>query len=133
MSIIFSAFIPTLPKAKARPRFRKNGKSYTPKNTADAELLIKLAVARQWRQKPVEGAVSLMLRVYLPRPKSAKKRELPTVKPDWDNYGKLVSDSLNGLVWKDDAQIVSAFVNKQYCDSEQPEPGYQITVVREGG
>ena len=130
MSIIFSTFIPTMPKTKARPRLTRSGHAYTPKSTADAELLIKLAVARQWRQKPVTGALSLMLRVYLPKPKRSK---MTYPKGDTDNFLKLVLDSLNNLVYVDDTQVVSVFAHKQYCNNEAPEPGYQITVVREGG
>ena len=39
--------------------------------------------------------------------------ERPTVAPDWDNIGKCL-DALNGIVWQDDKQIVSATVEKVY-------------------
>lgn len=28
-----------------------------------------------------------------------------TVKPDWDNLGKGISDALNDIAWKDDSQV----------------------------
>ena len=37
-----------------------------------------------------------------------------TVQGDWDNYGKLVSDALNGLAYHDDAQVFDGRVRKQY-------------------
>ena len=37
-----------------------------------------------------------------------------TGKPDADNVLKTVGDALNGIVWKDDSQIVSASINKRY-------------------
>jgi Holliday junction resolvase RusA-like endonuclease len=37
----------------------------------------------------------------------------PTVRPDWDNIGKVV-DAFNGVVWRDDAQIVEGSVTKLY-------------------
>jgi Holliday junction resolvase RusA-like endonuclease len=38
----------------------------------------------------------------------------PTVKPDYDNVAKLVGDSLNGILWMDDSQIVQATLEKRY-------------------
>lgn len=49
----------------------------------------------------------------LTRPKTCK-RELPTVKPDVDNFNKAVFDALNGLVWRDDALIVRHDCEKVY-------------------
>jgi len=39
---------------------------------------------------------------------------VPTVKPDWDNLGKIVSDAMNEVVYKDDAQIFEAHIAKRY-------------------
>lgn len=41
----------------------------------------------------------------------------PMGRPDWDNYGKLASDALNGLFWNDDAQLVDVRVRKLYRPS----------------
>lgn len=38
----------------------------------------------------------------------------PTVKPDWDNIGKLIADALNGIAYDDDKCIVDAMVRKFY-------------------
>ncbi|OMD02745.1 RusA family crossover junction endodeoxyribonuclease, partial [Paenibacillus odorifer] len=43
---------------------------------------------------------------------------LPVTKPDADNYLKGVKDALKGIIWKDDSQVVDAFVRKRY--SAQP-------------
>jgi Holliday junction resolvase RusA-like endonuclease len=52
---------------------------------------------------------------------SKKKRETalsgvsrPTGKPDLDNIAKLYCDALNGIVWKDDSQIVAMQLTKRY-------------------
>jgi Holliday junction resolvase RusA-like endonuclease len=37
-----------------------------------------------------------------------------TKKPDVDNCVKSVLDALNGIVWEDDAQIVSLLARKEY-------------------
>ena len=39
---------------------------------------------------------------------------VPTVKPDWDNLGKIVSDAMNDVVYKDDCQIFEAHISKRY-------------------
>jgi Holliday junction resolvase RusA-like endonuclease len=61
-----------------------------------------------------------------------KKILYPTGKPDWDNIGKLVCDSLNGILWRDDAVIVDGSTSKRYCDQDHPQPGYRITVTLAG-
>ena len=37
-------------------------------------------------------------------------------KPDLDNIAKIVLDSLNGLAYKDDRQVVSLKIEKHYAD-----------------
>ena len=57
----------------------------------------------------------LLVDAYRVLPKSRPKKVLceeDTFKPDWDNIGKLVSDALNGLAWKDDSQVVKADISK---------------------
>lgn len=64
---------------------------------------------------------------YLPIPKSKPKKWQrlalagkirPTKKPDFDNIGKIVADSLNGIAYRDDSAIVDGWVRKFY--GEQP-------------
>ena len=40
----------------------------------------------------------------------------PMKKPDFDNFGKIVCDSLNDIAYHDDAQIVDAQVRKFFSD-----------------
>ena len=40
----------------------------------------------------------------------------PTTKPDTDNIAKSILDSLNGIAYKDDKQIVSLKVDKYYTE-----------------
>jgi Holliday junction resolvase RusA-like endonuclease len=72
---------------------------------------------------PVTGEVHLDLDVYRPIPKATPKYKKllmeagvirPIIKPDTDNYIKLLSDTLNNILFKDDAQIVSEPVDKYY-------------------
>lgn len=60
------------------------------------------------------------------RPKNVAKklgtgRMLHTVKPDRDNLAKAVQDALNGIVYRDDAQICDGVIRKfRAAEGEQP-------------
>lgn len=42
---------------------------------------------------------------------------LPTVKPDTDNIAKSILDSLNGIAYLDDKQVVNLQVEKYYAET----------------
>jgi len=122
---------------KARPRTGANGHHYTPTTTREAEFRIAEAWRDAWGEEVVTGPLQLEVTAYLPRPKlhyrTAKGHEdelkpnhpyFPTGRPDWDNLAKTVCDALNGVAWKDDAQIARATVEKKYG-----RPGWEITVI----
>ncbi len=121
--------IPGAPQGKGRPRFSTAGgfvKTYTPAQTASYENLVKLEYERQVGKRFDDGAaISMHIRAYFDIPKSVskKKREQmlngeirPTKKPDADNILKIIADSLNGVAYKDDSQIVYCAVRKAYSD-----------------
>ena len=116
-----------IPVAKGRPRFKRVGnfvQTYTPNKTATWEEIVRQAAKNAMGTTDLlETPVTMALYFRLPMPQSwSKKRkegalkglEAPTKKPDWDNLGKSVSDALNGVIFKDDSQIVSAHVRKIY-------------------
>jgi Holliday junction resolvase RusA-like endonuclease len=119
--------IPGPPVAKGRPKFARRGgfvTTYTPEKTVNFEGLVKSRAAEAMDgEPPAEGPVRLSVMVMLPIPASwsGKKQTAaasgnlrPTSKPDWDNFGKIASDGMNGIVYRDDSQIVSATVEKHY-------------------
>ena len=53
----------------------------------------------------------------------------PTVKPDFDNIGKLIADALNGVAYDDDKCIVDAQVRKFYSDNPRTEVILQIATI----
>ncbi|CAB4140677.1 Rus Holliday junction resolvase [uncultured Caudovirales phage] len=64
-----------------------------------------------------EGAMQVTLGFYFTRPKSAKHRQYPSVKPDIDKLARAVLDALrSGGVYRDDAQVVGLVVGKHYSD-----------------
>lgn len=129
------------PKGKGRPRFQNAGgfvKTYTPKDTAIYENLVKLEYQSQARgfRFSDDAMLDMEIRAYYGIPKSASKkrrdqmlsREVrPTKKPDMDNVVKIIADSLNGLAYHDDTQIVDCRVMKFY--DEVPRVWVEITQI----
>ena len=116
--------VPGEPVAKGRPRFTGTGRSYTPAKTKKFENLVRLAYSMQYPDRdPAEGAIELTVRAYFSIPKSwSKKKQAEAAteqmkkisKPDLDNCLKAVQDGLNGVAWKDDAQVADTHTSKRY-------------------
>ena len=74
----------------------------------------------------MEKPLRVTIKAYFEIPKSTSKKRkqqmmdneiLPMVKPDTDNIAKGVLDSLNGIAYKDDKQVVELIVNKFYSNT----------------
>ena len=137
---VLTVTIPGEPKGKARPRFsRATGATYTPRSTAEYESRVMYFFKMEYPDwTPTEKAVSVRILAYYTIPKSAgkKKRERmikywirPTRRPDVDNIAKAICDSLNGLAYRDDAQIVSLGVHKLYSEN----PRVEVTIKEQEG
>ena len=122
------------PVPKGRPRFnRETGRAYTPAKTASFEAQLKFAAQQAMGSRPpLDGPLSLDMEVVVPIAQSwPKKRQeaarlgllLPTGRPDFDNFQKVV-DSLNLVVWIDDGQVIQSTFLKRYGDK----PGMWIKV-----
>ena len=110
------------PVGKQRPRFSR-GRTYTPKKTVDYEKLIAdKAKQAMGSSEPLETPVAVYLYVNHAIPQSySKKRKEACLnrferpkKPDLDNSAKAYLDAMNGIVYKDDVQVVSLHVTKRY-------------------
>jgi Holliday junction resolvase RusA-like endonuclease len=115
------------PVGKQRARYAKRGNhvmAYTPDKTRNYESLIKeAAIEAMGSSEPLETPVTLYLYIRAPIPKSLSKKrieaclnglEKPIKKPDASNVLKSVEDAMNGVVYKDDSQIVNIHVSKVY-------------------
>ena len=133
-----SLVIPGKPIGKGRPRFAR-GHAFTPKPTRIQEAFIKSLFIQKYGADftPLEGPLEMEILCCFAIPASASKkrrqdmlwqREFPTKRPDVDNIAKL-SDALNGIAWRDDAQIVSLAVMKQY--SKKPHMEIKVRPVGE--
>lgn len=120
--------VPGVARGKGRPRMTRSGRVYTPKATVNAEAWIRQCAVQQVGQPALEGplSVAIQISVAVPQSWSKKKREealsgktCPTGKPDLDNTTKALLDALNGIVWRDDAQVVHLTVAKSYADKSE--------------
>ena len=104
------------------------GHVFTPPNTAAAEERIRNLAAIEYTDDPLEIPITIMLLFAFEIPKSwtkakkevARQGFVPhTSTPDLDNLVKLVTDALNGVVYKDDRQIVRIDAVKLYMPASQ--------------
>lgn len=115
-------------KGRHRSAVRRNGDKvfvhqYSDATTAKYETQLRIVGTQEMDGKPpLDGPLRVRITALFPVPESWSKRKReqaldgkvhPTVKPDWDNIGKLC-DGLNQVCWKDDKQIVEGTVRKQY-------------------
>lgn len=134
--------IPGQPQGKARAKTVRNKHtggvhSFTPEKTVLYENLIK-TIAMEQKPKCTEKPVCLIITAYFEIPKSKSKKIqgqmladeiLPTKKPDLDNIVKCVKDALNGIVYKDDSQVVQLYATKYYAYT----PRVEITITEVKG
>jgi Holliday junction resolvase RusA-like endonuclease len=137
MTFIVNFTVEGNPVGKQRARYVKRGNfvsAYTPEKTRTYESLIKeAAIKAMGSSEPLETPVTLYLYIRVPIPKSCTKKSLeaiqngsekPIKKPDASNILKSVEDGMNGVVYKDDSQIVNIHVTKVYSS----EAGVDICV-----
>lgn len=140
MTLTIQFHVPGEPVAKGRPRFARRGNfvsTYTPTKTKDYEAKVRgLAMEAMQGRSPLDTPILAVIKICMPVPVSYSKarrqacldtRELPTKKPDWDNVAKAITDSLNGIVYVDDSQIVSVYITKRYGT----EAGVDVTIREE--
>ena len=113
-------------KGRARATIRAGRATmYTPAKTVSYEAQIKFFAQQAYKAQLIEGPVAMHIQALFGIPKSWSKKKLAqlnngeikgfaTKKPDNDNIQKIVADALNGVVYKDDSQIVSSFCTKYY-------------------
>ena len=146
--ITLSFRVDGLPKGQPRVKAARRGgfvSIYTPGTAKDWKRAVHQAAvtaeAKVTCPSPVfTGPVELILRFWMPRPKShlnskgSTKSNAPrwhTAKPDFDNLAKAVCDVLTDNpkkkhkgIWRDDAQIVFSTITKEYGSN----PGCEITI-----
>jgi Holliday junction resolvase RusA-like endonuclease len=86
--------------------------------------------SRILEQAPLlDGPLRLELDFYVPRPKGhygvkgvrPSAPDFPAVKPDVLKLARAVEDALSGIVYRDDAQIVTEWLSKRYGEPARVE------------
>lgn len=99
-------------RGQGRPRTRKNGHVYKDNKDRQWEDKIKAAYINSngvhFGSKPVIMAAMIHRAMPESRPKY-RESEMDIYKPDVDNICKAICDSLNGIAYEDDKQVIAAF------------------------
>lgn len=99
------------PKPCGRPRFA-NGRCYLSEGDLQFREHVGFAAKEKFRE-PMDGALELKVKIY--------RQWEPTSRRfgDLDNHLKGILDALNGILYRDDAQIVRCVCEK-YRDEKRP-------------
>lgn len=135
--MIYSFTVHGEPRGQGRPRFARTGsgvRTYTDSETKGYQMLVR-SMAAIARVREIEGPVAISIVACFEIPKSASKSRQaemraglvrPTKRPDMDNIAKAILDALNGVAFKDDAQVCELSVSKVWAD----EPSVRIEVKK---
>ena len=112
---------------KGRPRFTRQGRTYTPKKTLDYERAIKKAYINKYSylsKKSLRIKICAYLEVARSHSKIKKSKMLMnllqcTKKPDVDNIVKVVLDALNKVAYQDDTQVVELVAIKRWSNTSK--------------
>jgi Holliday junction resolvase RusA-like endonuclease len=103
---------------------------YDPQKVKQFKRVVAAEAQLSYRERPLEGALTVSINFYRPIIKSVSRREmkrrearqaLPVVKPDLDNYIKSFLDALHGIYWIDDNQICHIEARKFYSQAPRIE------------
>ena len=130
--------VPGRPVGKGRPRFMRNGHTYTPQKTRDYED----KVIQCWKCQSGKGfapgiPLAAKITAFFPLPKNLPKKRAaeldgtPHVKKcDADNLAKAILDALNTHAYQDDSAIAFLTVQK-YQTTGAPRVEVTIQEVEE--
>jgi Holliday junction resolvase RusA-like endonuclease len=118
--------IPGAPVGKARPRVTSHG-TFTPPKTKRAEADVRAVWREHGGLRLPDGPIVAHMHSYVERPAghfttkgklsaAGRRAPFPVRKPDLDNAIKLILDSLNGLAYRDDAQVVEIHARRLWKD-----------------
>lgn len=122
----FEVFVEGTPVPQGSKSLSRTGVMYEA-NKALKPWRKEVTAAALWVAGPqfelMQGPLIVSIWFTMPRPPTVK-RESPSVKPDLDKMCRAVLDSLSGIVYKDDAQIVRIDAIESY----EPQTGAHIFV-----
>lgn len=132
-----SFHVPGQPQGKGRARVGRvagHARMFTPAKTVAYEGLVSHAASLAMDGAAIiDGPCAVKLDIACQIPASwPKKRRLAAIegtvrvqtKPDLDNTAKAIFDGCNGVVWRDDVQVVMLQAHKRYSQT----PGVTVEV-----
>jgi Holliday junction resolvase RusA-like endonuclease len=136
--MIVTFVVPGQPQGKGRARVGRiagHARMFTPEKTLAYEGLVAHQASIAMGRFPLfEGpcSVSMDIVCQIPASWSVKKQTQaivgairPITKPDVDNVEKAIFDGCNGVVWKDDVQVVDVRKSKRYGET----PGVTVVIA----
>jgi Holliday junction resolvase RusA-like endonuclease len=101
------------------------------KHNADWKTSVRVQACSQYRGQPLAGELEVQATLYKARPRGhfnskgeikAKHRASlgPSTRPDATKLWRSTEDALTGILWYDDAQIVTQTQMKRWADGRAP-------------
>jgi len=129
MADTVSAFIQGNPVAQGRGRIVRVGQHARiadPAKSRDWKGYAKMCLAAAAPPEPADCPVMMAVTFVFERPKSRKRDNWVSVKPDLDNLVKGIQDAGNGILYRDDRQIAYLVAQKCYVCPKEPRPGVRV-------
>lgn len=105
-------FIPYDPQPRKEPLWGQARMRTHPK-TRRSQNEMRILLRAEYKGEPLDGPLQLYITFVIEKPKSTQ-REHPHCRPDLSNYLKNFEDAANGILWRDDAQLVRMYLSKRY-------------------
>ena len=102
-------------------------KDASPRNSEWRNHVAAIASVAMDGRQPLDGPIHAQAFFRLAPPKSDPDRTIHTIRPDATKLWRAVEDALTGIVWHDDAQVVTQHVAKSYAFHDSG-PGVTVTV-----
>lgn len=140
---VIAFVVPAIPVAQPRPRatmahggkgarmhevthIKQSDGTRRPHPIAAFKAAVMMAARQAYSGPPLECPLSVTLLCLFPC-KSKRERKPKPTKPDCDNLAKSTLDALNGLLFKDDGQVVKLSVEKWHANGDE-QPRVEITI-----
>lgn len=123
-------FVPGRPAAQGSKRHVGGGRLVEQsKAVAPWRTTVAWHAAQVFRGAPLDGPLQVVVEFVMPRPASCPKRTTPPAikRPDADKMLRAVFDSLTGVIWRDDSQVVDVRARKRIAEIDE-QPGARIQV-----
>lgn len=105
-----------MPKGWTRPILTSDNKTLKPWRQDVSQYAREMMCTRL----PSESAIAVKINFFFLRPKSTKKTvQHKLTKPDVDKCARSILDSLTGVCFKDDSQVVVLSASKTFCECDE--------------